>query len=300
MAMTPGAATEANHALGMAMAVGTAIIWAASVLLMRRGVKAGAGATNLLKNVIGSLLMVPTLAFVGWDGLTSITGQDLAILACSGVLGIAIGDWLFLGALARLGAGWMALFDCVYAPTVVLAAVFVLGEPLPPEFGLGAGLVVIGLVLATWQTPRDAPVRGGVWLGIGSIVVVALAVVLAKPALGRTGLLAATAVRLWVGLLAQAAVLCAVPQGRAAFRVLISAEAWRTIGPPAVLGTWAAMILWLGGIKYTHASVAAVLNQLAVVFMLLGARFWLGETVSRRRWLGSALAASGAAVIAVA
>lgn len=291
---------EADHGLGVAMAIGTALFWAVSVLLLRRGVKAGAGATNLLKNAIGSLLMVPTMAFVGWDDLTSIGTEDLAILACSGILGIAIGDWLFLGALARLGASWMALFDCVYAPTVVLAAVLVLGEPLAPEFGVGAGLVVLGLALATWQTPRDAPVRGGVWLGIGSIVVVALAVVLAKPALGRTGLLAATAVRLWVGLVAQALVLAVLPQGRAAFRVLYNAEAWRTIAPAAVLGTWAAMILWLGGIKYTHASVAAVLNQLAVVFMLVGAHFWLGETVSRRRWLGSALAASGAAVIAIA
>ena len=288
-----------DHALGAWMSVATALVWSAAVLLLRQGVSLGANATNLFKNTIGTALMIPTLAVVGFDDLLAISAQDAAVLAISGVLGIAIGDTLFLAALHRLGASWMALFDCVYAPTVVLAAVVVLHEPLGAGFAAGALLVVAGLLLATWQAPRDQPISGGLWLGFGSIVVVAAAVVMAKPALGRSGLIAATALRLGAGLAAQVVVLSLSRRGRAAFSVFWQPIAWRKLLPAAVLGTWLAMILWLGGTKYTHASVAALLNQTAVVFMLLGAHFFLGEQVSARRWVGSGLAAAGAAIVAL-
>ena len=58
------------------------------------------------------------------------------------------------------------------------------------------------------------------------------------------------------------------------------------------------MILWLGGIKYTEASTAAVLNQTATIFTLVGARFILLEPVPARRWWGAVIAAAGAAVVA--
>lgn len=292
------AASTDTHALGAAMAVATALAWSGAVLLLRRGAHFGASPTNLFKNAVGTTLMLPTLAVAGVGGARAIPAGDLVILAISGTLGIAIGDTLFLGALRRLGAGWMALLDCIYAPTVVLVAIGWLGEPVGPSFVVGAALVVAGLLVAAWQPQRSEPVAAGLLMGLGSIVVVALAVVMAKPVLDRSELVAATTVRLGAGTLAQALALAAIPGTRASFRVFADRRAWRELLPAAVLGTWLSMLLWLGGLKYTHASVAALLNQLATVFLLLGARFVLHEAVPPRRWVGALVAATGAVVIA--
>jgi drug/metabolite transporter (DMT)-like permease len=288
-----------DDTLGVALSLATAVVWSTAVLLLRRGAQLGPAATNLFKNAIGTVLTLATLAVVGWGDLAAIAPADLGLLALSGLLGIAIGDVLFLAALERLGASWMAVLDCAYAPTVVLVAVLWLGEPLSAGFLVGAALVVGGLLLASWRQPGGAPVRLGLLLGALSIIVVALGVVLAKPALERSGLIAATAVRLLAGLTGQALVHLPSRRLRRSFRIFRDPRAWRQVAPAAALGTWLAMILWLGGTKYTDASVAAVLNQTATVFTLVGARLLLGEVFPRRRWWGAALAAAGAAVVAL-
>jgi drug/metabolite transporter (DMT)-like permease len=291
-------ATLSDHQLGMAMSVGTALVWSSAVILLRRGAHVGPAATNLFKNTVGTVLTLATLLIAAPEQLHGIALEDAAILALSGVLGIAIGDVLFLAALQRLGAAWMALLDCAYAPTVVLVAVLWLGEPLSSGFMAGAALVVCGLVLATWRRGASEPVGAGLLLGALSIVVVAIGVVIAKPALGRTGLLAATAIRLAAGLLVQTLVHLPSARLRRSFNVFRDRDAMRTLLPAAILGTWLSMILWLGGTKYTAASTAAVLNQTATVFTLLGARFVLHEPVPARRWWGAALAAAGALTVA--
>jgi len=55
------------------------------------------------------------------------------------------------------------------------------------------------------------------------------------------------------------------------------------------------MVLWLGGYKYTSASVAAILNETASVFLVLMGALWLGEPLSRRTVAGVALTFAGIA-----
>ncbi|HAI58249.1 MAG TPA: hypothetical protein DCM32_00010 [Xanthomonadaceae bacterium] len=53
--------------------------------------------------------------------------------------------------------------------------------------------------------------------------------------------------------------------------------------------------LWLGGCKFTSASVAAILNASSSVFILLLAWVWLKEPLSRRARAGGALTVAGVA-----
>jgi len=69
---------------------------------------------------------------------------------------------------------------------------------------------------------------------------------------------------------------------------------WRTLVPAAFVGTYLSLLFWLGGFKWADASVAAVLNQMATVYLLLFARFVLKEQLRPRQVAGSLLAASGA------
>ena len=60
------------------------------------------------------------------------------------------------------------------------------------------------------------------------------------------------------------------------------------------------MLLWLGGVKYTSSSVAAMLNQLSVLFTLVLARVWLREPLSLRKMVGGGASLAGALIILLA
>jgi drug/metabolite transporter (DMT)-like permease len=61
----------------------------------------------------------------------------------------------------------------------------------------------------------------------------------------------------------------------------------------AFIGQFLAMILWLAGYKFTSASVAAILNETASVFILLLAAIWLKEPLTRRALAGVGLTLAG-------
>jgi Integral membrane protein DUF6. len=64
--------------------------------------------------------------------------------------------------------------------------------------------------------------------------------------------------------------------------------------PGAFFGTYLSLIFWMGGMKYTSASVAAVLNQLNVIFAVLLAAMFLKERMDKWKILAAVLAFVGA------
>jgi drug/metabolite transporter (DMT)-like permease len=53
------------------------------------------------------------------------------------------------------------------------------------------------------------------------------------------------------------------------------------------------MVLWLAGYKFTLASIAAILNETASIFILLLAALWLKEPLTRRAITGVVLTFGG-------
>jgi drug/metabolite transporter (DMT)-like permease len=76
--------------------------------------------------------------------------------------------------------------------------------------------------------------------------------------------------------------------------VLRPSPVWRTLLPASFLGSYVAMLFWLGGFKWTTASRAAVLNQMSTVFTIVFARVFLAEPLSRLRAAGAVVAMAGA------
>ena len=290
--------------LGEALSLACALTWALAVILFKRSDSADPQSLNLFKNVVGLVLLAVTIPLVGtvidWDR----SSADWWRLAVSGVLGIAVGDTLFFAALRRIGPGLVAIIDCSYAPQVVLFSVLVLGEQVGPAFVLGALLVVGGVLAATWQPGRrvEAATRNGPAIAMATlaVTVMAISVVIAKPVLDRSDLFEVTFIRLIAGTVSLALFMVFRRDRAQLFSILRPQALWRTLVPAAFLGTYVAMLLWLGGMKYANASISSVLNQTSVVFTLLLARIMLGEALTRRRLLGGGAALAGAAVILAA
>ncbi len=289
--------------LGDAMALGCALAWACSILLFRRAKDVDPAGLNLFKNVLATGMLVATLIATGGALDLGRSPRDWALLAVSGVLGLAVGDTLFLAGLRRLDASVAAVTDCTYSPTVVALSALLLGERLGPGIAIGAPLIVLGLLLVSWRgksggvaTPID---RRGVALAIAGVMSTALGVVVAKPALGASSLIEATTIRLVAGTSALFAFQAAAGQARRALSVFVPSASWRVMIPATILGAYVAMILWLGGMKYGTASRAALLNQSAAVWVLLLSAL-LGEKIPRLRWVGAGLAVFGVAVVIAA
>lgn len=288
--------------IGELCALGSAVAWAVSVILFKHSEAVSPLALNLFKNVVAIVLLIGTVLLGGrWLGLDRPTG-DLVRLAASGVLGIALADTLFFMALRTLGPGLLAVVECVYAPTIVLLSVWLLGEPLGSGFLIGAVLVVGGVLVITWRagertTLTRAELLGGVAIGIGGVVSMAVGIVIAKPVLEGGFLAEDTLVRLIAGVAGQLLWMLLVPRQREALAVLRPSPVWRTLLPAAILGAYVAMLLWLGGFKWADASVAAVLNQTTTVYTIVLAWLILGEPLTTRRIVGALLAMVGASLV---
>ena len=291
--------------LGEALSLGCALAWGVSVIFFKRSEAASAQAVNLFKNTTACVLLGATLLATGGHFPRDRSPEDWVRIIVSGVLGLAVADMLFLAALRRLGAGMMSIVDCTYAPFVVLFSVFLLGEKPGPSFVLGAALVVGGLFAASsggGDTLRQAATLarthlGSVMLGVASIAIMALGIVIAKPVLDRSSLVETTFTRMAAGAVSLAIFVLLRRDRVETFRVFLPQKVWINLVPAAFLGTYVSMLLWLGGMKYTSASVASVLNQLSVVFTLILARVWLHEPLTTRRMIGGGASLAGAAVI---
>lgn len=290
--------------LGEACALAAALTWSISVVLFKRSEAISPQGMNLFKNLAATLLLLVTLPVVGVSIDWARGAEDWWRLIVSGVLGIAIADTMIFMALRRLGAARLAVVETVYAPVIVAMSVLWLDEPIGPRFALGALLVVVGVLIASRRARGvvEPPVAGlpkGIALGVGGIAAMAVGVILAKPALERGALVEVTLVRLVAGVVAQLAWIALAPSQRSALLVLRPSPAWRTLVPASVLGSYVAMLLWLGGFKWASASVASVLNQMSTVFTIVLARVVLAEPITKRRALGALAAIAGALVVSL-
>lgn len=288
------------------MALGCAVTWAMSVILFKRAEVQGdlsPHALNLFKNTLAIVLLVLTLTVMGRGLDLGRSGVDWAALLVSGAIGIGLADTLYFAALRRIGAGPVALAEMVYSPVVVCLSVALLDEHFGLTLAIGGALVLGGVTLALWRAerPAGAPTRrvglAGVGLGMLAATLMAAGIVLAKPALGRSDLVEATLIRLIGGVSVQLLWIVTRSDRAQILGILRPQPVWRTLLPASVMGAYVALLLWMGGMKYTDASVASVLNQLNVVFILILARIFLGEPLTGRRFSGALVAMAGAVVI---
>jgi len=67
--------------------------------------------------------------------------------------------------------------------------------------------------------------------------------------------------------------------------------------PGSFLGAYLGMILWLVGIRHTLVVLAALLNQLSVVVVIVLAWIFLKEPLTARKGIAVLLAAGGAGIL---
>jgi drug/metabolite transporter (DMT)-like permease len=288
--------------VGELLALLTALIWAAAVILLKRsGESVPPFALNLFRVTVSIALLVPTAVLVGQATFASASLSDILLLVASGAFGVAVSDTLFHASLNRIGAGISAIIDCLYSPLTVLLAFVVLDERLSALQIVGMALVLGGVSAAARHEPPHgvAPrqVAVGVVLGVLAMLALAVAIVIAKPVLDRSPLLWAATVR-QVGCLAVMFPAALVsPYRRQTLAVLRPSRVWFHALPGAVLGSYLGLMCWIGGLKYTKVGVATILNQSSTIYVLILAAIFLREPFTRRKLVASLVALAGIVLV---
>jgi drug/metabolite transporter (DMT)-like permease len=279
----------------------TAVIWAWGVILFKKsGETVHPIALNLFKNILASVLILPTMYAFGGTLDVPVSAQEYLLILASGALGIGIADTLFFKSLNLLGAGLSAVIDCLYSPCVIGLSVLWLGERLTFLQGIGVVMIVSAVLTAASRkgsriSPRN--LRLGIIYGALAMAIMAVGIVIVKPLLDRLPVLWISEVRLAGGSITLGIILILHPGRRSILSSLAPGKDWKYLLSGSFLGTYLAFVLWLAGMKFTQVSVAAALNQTSNIFIFIFAAVFLHESISLQRVIGIFLGVAGTLLV---
>jgi drug/metabolite transporter (DMT)-like permease len=239
--------------------------------------------------------------FLGETMLRDVPAGEYYLLLLSGILGIGIADTLFLWSLNLLGAGLQSIINCLYSPSIILLSYLWLRESMSILQAVGVVMIVLAVLGATFKKSRQSIGRRdmilGLVLGVIATTASAFGIVMIKGLLERSPLLWVTEIRLLGGIMALAVVLLLNPRRGKIMATIYSRQSRVYTISGSFFGAYLAMMLWLGGMKFTTASVASALNQTSSVFIFVFAAFLLREPINLQRVMGIILGISGAFLV---
>ncbi len=285
------------HGIGELFSILSAAAWAVGVILYRRlGESLPPLQLNFLKNCLVFTMLIPAIPLLHGLVIPQFENRQILLAVLSGLIGIGLADTLYFRALNELGAGRMGILGNFYSPFVLVLSFIFLGERLNAWQWCGFALVSAGVFLASKPTEKESSkpahdFRRGLLFGLISIGLMAISIVLVKPVLESQPLLWVTGLRMLGAIVGMVLIAC-FRREFALLKAPIHLH-WRPLILAAFVGQFVAMVFWLAGYKFTSASVAAILNETASIFILLLAWFWLKEPLTRRGFIGVGLTLSG-------
>ncbi len=293
------------RSLGEVLAIVSGLVWAVAVILYKvSGRNVHPLGLNLFKNVLALVFMAPTMFLLGERLWPAVPPKSVGLLLLSGFLGIAVSDTFFFYSLNRLGASIVAIVDCFYSPFVIGLSFIILGERMAAWQLIGVALIISAVLAASRSSDNGAPLARkdlvlGMIFGVLAMFFVAVGIVIVKPVLATESIVWATLVRVVGGTVPLVLLIPLLRERRAILRPLFEPANWKAMVPASFFGSYLSLILWLGGMKYAKVSVAAALNQLNTIFIVVLAAVFLKERLGWWKVAAVALAFLGAYLAAV-
>lgn len=283
---------------GEIFAFSTAVVWAFAVILFKKsGESVHPIALNAFKSTLATVLFIPTIFIFKESLFRPAPLNDYLLLLFSGALGIGIADSLFFMSLNRLGAGLTAIVNCLYSPFIIILSILFLGENLSLFQVMGIVMIISAVVTATsikgrGMVSKHNLIWGVIW-GALAMAAMAVGIVMIKTILNRSPLLWVTEIRLFGGILSLYIILLLYKEGGQMVNSLFSLHSRKYTLFGSFLGAYVSMILWLGGMKFTQASIAAALNQTSNIFVFIFAAFFLKEAINTQKTFAIIMAVAG-------
>jgi drug/metabolite transporter (DMT)-like permease len=288
--------------LGSVFALTSAFLWACAVILFKKsGDVFSPVSLNIYKSFVALVLVSLTMVILDIPFIPDKPINDWLLLSISGFIGITLADLFYFIALNRLGAGLVAIVECLYLPSVIFFSFILLNENLSSGAIIG-GLLVLTAVLvgsmkrkeASEETLESKSPLSGIIIGCLSMIFLAAGIVMIKDLLERTDVFWATLVRVASASVSLLVLILFHPKRKQYFKELKFSKAWITALPASVIGNYLALLCWVAGMKYTTTSQAAILNQMSSIFIFILAAVFLKEKITTNKTIAILLALTGA------
>jgi len=139
--------------LGEMAALGAAVCWAAAPILYRQALfKVSPISANIVRCTSNAIFMVVMLFGFGWVGiLTKLPVNALVLTVISGIIGLVIGDTLYLYGLRSVGVSRAVPLAATYPLFSILWLTLILHQPITSFAIVGATLILVGI----WLVSRE-------------------------------------------------------------------------------------------------------------------------------------------------
>lgn len=285
---------------GEIAALSAAVVWAlATWIYSQFSHHFSAMQLNIVKGVAASGMMLVVMPWIEMPTM-AISATHLAILAVSGIIGIAVGDSAYFASLKRIGANKTLLLESLAPPLSGVLALVALGSVLPLQSWLGVLLTTLAVTFVIFQP--DASGEQTNWSGVGfgllASVCQASGVVISHYALvaGDLPPLLGALIRLSVGVLAVAMVI--VVFEKTPFSSMkkhlgqLTKSAFLWLLGAIFVGTFLALWLQQIALKHANPAVAQTLIATSPLFMLFIYTV-KGEKVTAKSIIGTLAAVGG-------
>jgi drug/metabolite transporter (DMT)-like permease len=277
-------------------------MWAlTSVLLTSQTGRLPPLAMSAIRSITASLVLVGLLlmtdGLVQFEEMTFFTGFSMV---ASGILGQALGDTLYIGALGFLGVTrTFPITNSAYPFLTFVMAILVLDEDLSWTLPIGGVLIVAGIswiVLEQRRADAEGSVQvemmRGAALAVGAALAWAGATVWLRGGQGNLDALGAASLRIPAASLAVLATL-AVTGGRERPLRQFTARSVLIVAVAGLLGTGLGGIMFIYAVEEIGAARTAFLTTSAPLFALPMGVMFLSEKLTWRVLLGTAVTVVG-------
>ena len=301
--------------IGIVFALSASILWSITVVTIRPITNnISPFLINPIKNSIGFLLFF--ISFILFDiplWYSQLIPYEYFIILLSGTLGMFLGDTIFIYALNKIGANRVAIVDA-FSPVVILIYSLILLPNQSLEFVqiIGFILTIIGLLILTNENDFediDPNIKiKGILLVLGAMLCTGFGVVYLKTVLNRineTGYdiklnLWVTAFRLIPGVLFSWILFLLQNNKLKKISPLKLKQNYIPLIIASVIGPFLALGCWILGYAFIDKpSIASIIGQSAVIFIILLSWFFLKESLTKLRILSALLVFFGVILVSV-
>ena len=301
--------------IGIVFALSASILWSITVVTIRPITNTiSPFLINPIKNSIGFLLFF--ISFILFDiplWYSQLIPYEYFIIVLSGTLGMFLGDTIFIYALNKIGANRVAIVDA-FSPVVIFIYSLILLPNQSLEFSqiIGFILTIIGLLILTNENDFediDPNIKiKGILLVLGAMLCTGFGVVYLKTVLNRineTGYdiklnLWVTAFRLIPGVLFSWILFLLQKNKLKKIKPLKLKQNHIPLIIASVIGPFFALGCWILGYAFIDKpSIASIIGQSSVIFIILLSWFFLKETLTKLRILSAVLVFFGVILVSV-
>ncbi|MAX09348.1 MAG: hypothetical protein CMG13_00590 [Candidatus Marinimicrobia bacterium] len=296
---------------GETAAISAAICWSFAVIIFRSASKElSPFLITALKNSIALILF--TLFFLTfnmplWIDVFSVS--DYIKIIISGLLGMGIGDVLFIYALSKIGANRVAIINSFEPAVIYIFSITMLGTILTIQQLIGFIIVISSMMIIAYEKDSDDIEphikKTGMLLQILAVTLSSFGIVLIKPVLNKINgnmevQIWITTFRLFPGFIVAWIVFLFQKNKLQLLKPLKkSKNLWKIILGSGI-GTFVALSFWIIGYSYIEKPpIASIIGQTSVIFITILAWIILNEKISRIRLISMGIAITGVLLITI-